>query len=191
MTLIQRGIAMIDITRGVLTADRYPGDPAPELRSELVGEYLRSTLSFCLHTGTPVDAPLHYLPGGKAVDQLDVKSLSGLCLLVEGWPSAEEFSLMKRRKIEILLLKGCFVTRKLLPELEALGIKTIGNDQLSIAPSDAEREIHEALFARGIVPLECLKLNDVSPGLYRLLALPMLIERAEAAPVRAFLCEAE
>lgn len=180
---------MIDITRGVMTAKRYPGDPAPELRSEWVEDYLLSTLSFCVHTGTHVDAPLHYLPDGQSADQLNVESLSGRCLLVEKEPNDSELTLMKRRKIEILLLKSGSVTLELLSRLQKLGLKVVGNDLLSIAPPEEEREIHEALFRRGILPLECLNLDRVSPGLYNLLALPMLIEGAEAAPVRAFLSE--
>ena len=131
MTLIQRGIAMIDITRGVLTADRYP-----ELRSEWVEDYLLSTLSFCVHTGTHVDAPLHYLPDGQSADQLNVESLSGRCLLVEKEPNDSELTLMKRRKIEILLLKSGSVTLELLSRLQKLGLKVVGNDLLSIAPPE-------------------------------------------------------
>lgn len=136
---------MIDITRGVMTAKRYPGDPAPKLRSERVEDYLLSTLSFCLHTGTHVDAPLHYLPGGQSADRLNAESLSGGCLLVEKEPNASELALMKSSKIEILLLKNGFVTSELLSGLSELGVKVVGNDLLSIAPPEDEREIHEAL----------------------------------------------
>ena len=136
-----------------------------------------------------MDAPLHYLPDGQSADQLNVESLSGRCLLVEKEPNASELALMKHRKIEILLLKSGSVTLELLSRLQELRVKVIGNDLLSIASPEEERRIHVDLFRRGILPLECLNLDRVSPGLYHLLALPMLIEGAEAAPVRAFLTE--
>lgn len=180
---------MIDITRGVMSAKVYPGDPEPMLRAENLDGYRLSTLSFCVHTGTHVDAPLHFLSDGISVDRLNAESLSGLCLLTAGKPSVSELAVAERNRIRILLLKGCFVTEDLLPELQRLGIKVVGTDLLSVASSEEERSIHEGLFKRGILPLECLDLDRVSAGIYRLFALPMLIEGAEAAPVRAFLSE--
>ncbi len=178
---------MIDITRGVLNAPLYPGDPAPELTSEQSGEYRLSSLKFCLHTGTHVDAPLHYLEDGEPAEKLDVGRMNGRCLVTDGLPDLTDLQTMAREEIGILLLKGAFITSELLSLLDSLGVTAVGNDLISIAPPEDEREIHIALFERGIVPIECLKLDEANAGIYELTALPMLIEGAEAAPVRAFL----
>ena len=40
-------------------------------------EYNLSTLKMSVHAGTHVDAPRHFLPEGKGVDQLNAEALSG------------------------------------------------------------------------------------------------------------------
>lgn len=46
-------------------------------------------------------------------------------------------------------------------------------------------DTHHALHKHGIHILENLMLDDVSPGLYELIALPLRIAGADGSPVRA------
>ena len=64
----------IDITRELLTAPVYPGDPAPQLEaiSRMAwGDICNtSVLHTCLHTGTHLDAPRHFNPDGADAEQV-------------------------------------------------------------------------------------------------------------------------
>ena len=48
-------------------------------------------------------------------------------------------------------------------------------------------DVHKALAARGIVNVENLRLDDITPGRYELLAAPVAWRDMDAAPLRALL----
>jgi arylformamidase len=70
-------------------------------------------------------------------------------------------------------------------------IKTVGIDYLSVgSPGDGTiEETHKILLGAGVVVLEALQLEDVDPGEYQLIALPLKIAGAEGCPIRAVLIE--
>src|SRR5512142_1996943 len=64
----------------------YPGDPPFVLEpvQELGRDpYSLSRVTLSTHTGTHVDAPSHFLPGGATVDQLPLEILLGKARVVE------------------------------------------------------------------------------------------------------------
>jgi len=65
----------------------YPGDPPVTLEPfKQIGKGSRSNvsrLSLGDHTGTHFDPPLHFIPGGKPVDQLDLNVLCGLARVLD------------------------------------------------------------------------------------------------------------
>ncbi|HEV3479474.1 MAG TPA: cyclase family protein [Gaiellaceae bacterium] len=66
----------------------YPGDP--EVRLERVSESpVISRLEFGVHTGTHVDAPLHFVEGGAGSEELRLDVLVGPCEVVDGAGVAE------------------------------------------------------------------------------------------------------
>src|SRR5437764_15068956 len=77
-----------DVT--VAISDRtpiYKGDPGVEVRSFKAiasGSSANvSQISFGVHTGTHVDAPNHFIDGGRRVIDLDPHKLVGPCRVVE------------------------------------------------------------------------------------------------------------
>ena len=74
-----------DISQEGVSCAVYPGDPKPEkhtLCSSASGEmYNLTAFSMCAHNGTHVDAPFHFIPGGKTVDQLDLTCFVGDCFV--------------------------------------------------------------------------------------------------------------
>jgi arylformamidase len=71
------------------------------------------------------------------------------------------------------------------------GLRLYGTDAPSVDPVDsAGMAAHRALGAAGLPILENLDLSRVEPGDYDLLALPVKLAGAEAAPVRAVLLPA-
>ena len=72
-----------DISQEVFSCAVYPGDPQPEkhtLYSTQAGDlYNLTSFAMCAHNGTHVDAPFHFLPGGKTVEDLPLDHFVGAC----------------------------------------------------------------------------------------------------------------
>jgi arylformamidase len=72
--------------------------------------------------------------------------------------------------------------------LHEAGVELVGVDTPSVDVfSSDELPAHHALLECGMTWIEGLWLENAPPGLYELVALPMLLVGAEAAPVRAIL----
>jgi arylformamidase len=100
----------------------------------------------------------------------------------------------------ILLRTGCSVSPGQFPSdwptlsvsaaewLVARGLQLWGSDAPSVDRRTSKTlPVHHALFAGGAFILETLALDAVAPGPYELLAQPLAIHGADAAPVRALL----
>lgn len=172
---------LIDITRELTAALPYPGDPAPVLGTvagrPAEGGFLVQSLFCCLHNGTHMDAPLHLLPDGADAASLPLSACLGPCEVAKGLTEAPR-----------LLLKG---KRLCLKEAEKLNCLLLGTDQNSVAIEKEEEAVHRLLLEKGIVLLENLNLEQAAIGEYLLIALPLKIQGAEAAPCRALLLTKE
>jgi arylformamidase len=160
-----------------------------------------------MHTGTHLDAPMHFEPDGISVEQIDLSVLIGPARVFH----LPDCPRIEKADLDRLDLDGCervlFRTSNgaryeqdvfcrdfvaLSPDAAAhladRGVKLVGVDYLSVEPFQNDGwATHHALLRRGVIPLEGLDLRHVEPGDYQLIALPMLIEGAEGAPVRAVL----
>lgn len=190
---------LIDITRDVTTAEVYPGDPPTVLRQvRTIGDesdYNLSELCACVHAGTHMDAPLHFIEDGPSVTQLPPDAFVGPCTVLEVKDSPITGECVNRRfpqNAERLLIKGngevTFMDSAAYEAAE-LPLRLIGTDAISIGMETCELQTHKAFLSKGIVILEGLDLSEVEPGNYFLIALPMKIGGAEGAPVRAFLAD--
>ena len=167
-----------------------------------------SRLDLGSHTGTHIDAPLHFECGGISVDDLPLDVLIGPARLVE--MSVQES--ITRPSLEAVDLTG--VTRLLFktrncrmwrespgfredyvyldePASEYLverGVRLVGVDYLSVE-SFANRSFstHHRLLQAGVVILEGLDPSSVPPGDYDLIALPLRIEGCDGSPARVLL----
>ena len=165
-----------------------------------------SFIKMDLHTGTHVDAPKHFIKGGKSIDNLEIKRFFGKCQVIEindDVISSQSFKNVEIRVDNILLktknsesLNTDF--NKNYVALNSDGarflvekkINLVGIDYLSIEIfNNRNFEAHKILLSNDIIILEGLNLKNISPGIYTLIAFPLLIENAEASPVRAVLLE--
>ena len=187
-----------DISRELLSAPVYPGDPEPKLRlTAMIGEGSDanvSQLSCCVHAGTHVDAPLHYLNGGRSAAQLAPEHFVGPCTVVSvsGLLTGSDAERLLERCSKRILLHGngtAFLTRSAAFVLADAGVLLVGTDALSIAPPQEETAPHRELLQRGIPILEGLQLDGIADGKYLLSALPLKLAGADGAPVRAVLLE--
>lgn len=163
----------------------------------------------CLHshTGTHIDAPIHFMPGGKTMDQLDLQSLIGPCKVVDCTSIREKITADDLKQCGIksgdrILFKtinsDIKPTDPFNPDfvyLDVTGaeylaikkIKTVGIDYLGIERNQPGHETHVTLFKHDITLIEGLRLADVTPGNYELHCLPLNIIGIDAAPARAIL----
>ena len=190
----------------------YAGDPPVVLQrvSSLAsgGICNLSRLDFGLHSGTHIDAPLHFIDGAPGVEATPIEALIGDAYVVDATnvrgqiDTAALRGLAIPRSCERILFKTSnsqlwesdafsrdFValTADAARELVRRGARLVGIDYLSIAPFTDPAPTHLALLEAGVVILEGLDLRRVQPGAYRLLCLPLLVEGADGAPARTLL----
>jgi arylformamidase len=170
-------------------------------------------LSMSTHNATHADAPLHYQADGASIDLLDLSIFAGRAFVVDvssAGPSItiEHLAAAKPHLdagVSRLLLKtGAWPDDTKFPQaiptiapdvpawLGAHAVRLLGLDVPSVDTIESQDlPIHHALGAAGIVILESLDLSAVPEGLYELIALPLKVAGADAAPVRAILRELE
>lgn len=190
---------LIDITRDIMTADVYPGDPETVLERlqsvENGDDCSLSALHTSVHTGTHVDAPLHYFEDGFSVDAFPPDVFIGPCVVLEVKDSPITGEYVNERfpqAAERVLIKGggeVTFMDSAAEEAAELPLRLVGTDAVSVGMPYNEIRTHKAFLRKGIAILEGLDLSAVSPGNYFLIALPMKIGGAEGAPVRAFLAD--
>ena len=194
----------------------WPGDSSVVLeryRELSKGDSSNDTRLACsVHSGTHVDAPLHFIENGAAVEQLSLDVLMGPAVVVE----LPEIDVITPDQLEAqklppntqrLLIKTKnshlwdHPDHKFNPEFVALsaasadwivdqGIRLVGIDYLSIQLyNDVEPQTHRTLLHAGIIILEGLDLRQVRPGGYDLICLPLKLADSEGAPARAVLIE--
>ncbi|MFC3387007.1 arylformamidase [Salinicoccus sesuvii] len=156
------------------------------------------------HIGTHIDAPFHFDDAGITVEQLDINRYIGEATVVEitaehtiTLEALEEFQL----KGTILLIKTKDHTERTLfpaqvPVLEKRavehiarsGIKLFGIDVASVDPIDSKTlDIHHLLHERDIMIIENTVLDEITPGYYDFIAMPLKIKGGDGSPVRAAL----
>jgi arylformamidase len=194
-----------DITRG-LSGDvvTYPGDLVPVVAGRDTGKFRISTLVLSSHSGTHIDAPSHYLPGGTTADNIPVHILIGPCRVLEvgavgviGRDDIEGRIAGTRR----LLLKTWFsqaltfdpaypaLTAGAAEYLVEEGVTCVGTDAPSIEAFDGDGSVHRTLLGAGVPILELLDLSTVPGGDYLLIAAPIKVIDCDGAPARVFLGE--
>lgn len=198
-------MTIYDISQEVFGCRVYPGDPAPErelLCSTERGELYNLTgFRMCVHNGTHVDAPFHFLKDGKTVDAIPLEAFVGKAYVAEhqGAVSGEDalniLETAKRQDPEAakrILIKGdAVVSPEAARVFAANRILLLGNESQSVGPEDAPMEVHRILLGAEVVLLEGIRLGAVSEGVYFLSAAPLNLAGADGSPCRAVLIAGE
>ena len=185
-----------DISPEVFPRGVYPGDPKPEKQTLCAisdGElYNLTAFSMCAHNGTHIDAPFHFLPGGKTVEQLPLETFVGDCFVArcqgDLTASDAEAVLEKAGDAERLLIAGpATVTAGAARVFASKRLRLLGCEGQTVGPEEAPMEVHLILLRQGIALLEGIVLDGVPEGRYFLSAAPLNLAGADGAPCRAFL----
>ena len=188
---------IIDVSKDILSAEVYPGDPEPKLKKitdvNQGAGYNLSELSMCLHNGTHIDAPLHFLDDGADISSVEPLAFVGPCVVIEVPEGIITGAIVERyfpRNTKRILIKSngkAFLHETAATVLAVMGVYLVGTDAQTIETEDSGGRTHTSLLMDGIAILEGLDLSKVEEGDYFLVAPPLKIDGAEAAPCRELL----
>jgi len=162
------------------------------------------------HTGTHVDAFSHFLSDGKTLCQMELSPFFGRALVLtiqnpeviaveELEPHINRILMADRILFKTANSKTpwysepfneqfCHLTPEAADYLIEQDVQLVGIDYLSVEGFHAKgAPTHHRLMKAGVYILEGLYLNDISPGWYDLLCLPLAIADGDGAPARAIL----
>jgi arylformamidase len=170
-----------------------------------------SSISVGSHTGTHMDAPLHFIKSGKAIDEMPLSAVIGRAHVIEIHDphaiTVEELRMHTIQAGERILFKTrnsterwaerafmkdfVYLTTDAARWLVERRVRTVGVDYLSIGGYEKNGpEVHHVLLSKEIWIIEGLDLSAVGPGQYDLICLPLKIAQGDGAPARALLREA-
>lgn len=187
---------IFDISPDIFNTPVYPGDSLPSIKiinSIKDGdEYNLSDVAMCIHTGAHIDAPFHFLEDGLTIDELSLQKVVGNCVVKSaGSPiTAKWIKDNLPCNCKRLLIKcggNEYLMDDAVAELCQRGVELVGIDSLSVASEENEGSVHRELMKNNIAILEGIDLSEINDGEYFLVAAPIKIGGAEAAPCRAFL----
>jgi arylformamidase len=190
----------------------WPGDPGVSI--ELVAAMSRgddadvTAIDMGAHTGTHMDAPSHFVPGGASFDELDPEVVVGPArVIVIDDPVAVTTAELERHDIEqgerVLFRTSnsdrcwtaddfvedfVYVSEDAAALLAERQVRLVGIDYLSVGGFHVDgAAIHRRLLGAGVWIVEGLDLRSVLPGRYDMVCLPLRLAGAEGAPARVML----
>ncbi len=194
-----------DISQKIFGCRVYPGDPKPEremLSSMDNGaEYDLTAFRMCAHNGTHVDAPRHFINGGRTVDEMSLDVFVGEAYVADhhGIVTADEAADIVKKAMDcnyeaskrILLRGDVEVSLEAARVFADSGLLLLGNESQTFGPPDAPMAVHMILLGAEVVLLEGICLADVAEGAYFLNAAPLNLNGCEGSPCRAILIDGE
>jgi len=166
-----------------------------------------TTIEMGSHTGTHIDAPYHFVEGGRRLESIPLDELVGPATVVQ----IAGVHSITRTHLESLVWDGVrrvlfktdnsdhwndgrFYESFVYLEPDAAefliqqGVRLVGIDYLSIDAYKSEKHpTHFVLLPRNVVIIEGLNLSHVAPGQYQLVALPLNLQSGDGAPARVIL----
>lgn len=190
----------------------WPGDPPISIRRVKDIEHgdtaNLSMISMGAHSGTHIDAPIHFIQQGAGVDKMPLDATVGRARVIEIRDSEsikpEELLRHHIRRGERILFKTrnssyvwrsdefvedfVFISDEAASFLAKRGVRIVGVDYLSVGSfKRGGSHVHKILLGADIWIIEGLDLSRVSPGKYELICLPLKLEQGDGAPARAIL----
>lgn len=162
-----------------------------------------SRITMGSHTGTHIDAPIHFVPGGSAAEEVPLDNLIGPARVIEikdrSAVRAEELRKHNLGRRQRVLFKTsnserCWKNSHFVKDfiaiaedaasyLASLNTLAVGIDYLSAG----SLETHRVLLGAGVVIIEGVNLTGVCQGRYEMLCLPLLMLGGDGAPARVLL----
>ena len=196
-----------DITAPVfegMTVYKNKPEKQPKFSKVTNAHVTESRIELDVHTGTHIDAPLHMINEGKTFETISLEKLVGtakvfdLTAVKDGITKADlenldiqenDFVLFKTRNsfenefnFDFIFLKEDGASY-----LAARKIRGIGIDALGVERSQPGHPTHKILFGADIIVIEGLRLKEISPDSYFMVAAPLKLVGTDASPARVLL----
>lgn len=169
-----------------------------------------SAFSLGAHSGTHVDAPMHFIRDGGSVADVPLAALVGPARVIDiadsvqaidaaelgrhDWKGAERVLFRTRSSVRRWMASPTFhrdfayIAPDAAQLLADAGVKLAGVDYISAEQFGAAAPLtHRILLGKGVPIVEGLLLEGVAPGDYDLVVLPLKVAAHEGAPARAIL----
>ena len=196
------------------TTPVYEGDASIKfdfLRDMRKGDVLTlSAYSLGAHSGTHIDAPMHFIRDGAPIDRVPLEVLMGPARVIDIPDSvqaidATELNRHDWRDVPRVIFRTrsahrgwmgsatfhrdfAYITPDAAQLLADAGVQLIGIDYLSAEQFGASAPTtHRILLGKGIPIVEGLALDAVTAGDYDIIVLPIKVAGHEGAPARALL----
>src|SRR2546430_17734009 len=208
------GEGWIDVTATLdpATTPVYAGDAPMKfdfLKDMRKGDKLAlSVYSMGAHSGTHIDAPMHFVATGVAIDQVPLEPLIGTARVIDipdsvraidagelnrhDWRGAKRVLFRTRSTLRGWMDSPefpkdfAYIAPDAAQLLAEAGVLLVGVDYISAEPFGAPApRTHPILLGHGIPIVEGLDLRTVQAGDYDLIVLPLRVAGHEAAPARA------
>jgi len=173
-------------------------------------KFTLSVYSMGAHSGTHLDAPMHFIAGGAPIDQVALEPLIGPARVIEipdsvqaidaaelnrhDWRNAKRVLFRTRSTLRGWMDSSTFhrdfayVAPDAAQLLAHAGVVLVGVDYISAEQFGAPApRTHQILLGRGIPIVEGLDLRPIQAGDYDLIVLPIKVGGHEGAPARAIL----
>jgi GntP family gluconate:H+ symporter len=171
-------------------------------------KFTLSAYSMGAHSGTHLDAPMHFIATGAPVDQVALDPLIGAARVIEipdsvqaidapelnrhDWRGAKRVLFRTRSTLRGWMDSSTFhrdfayIAPDAAQLLAEAGVVLVGVDYISAEQFGAPApRTHQILLGRGIPIVEGLDLRPVQAGDYDLIVLPLKVRGHEGAPARA------
>jgi arylformamidase len=169
-----------------------------------------SAYSLGAHSGTHVDAPMHFVRDGASIERLSLDPFIGRARVIDidetvqaitaaelgrhQWKGAERVLFRTRSSVRGWMSSSTFhrdfayIAPDAAQLLADAGVKLVGIDYISAEQFGAPAPLtHRILLGQGIPIVEGLSLGNVSAGDYDVIILPIKVAGHEGAPARAVL----
>jgi arylformamidase len=169
-----------------------------------------SAYSMGAHSGTHIDAPMHFVRDGASIEQIPLNALIGPARVIDipdavqaidaaelnrhDWRGAPRVLFRTRSALRGWMSSSTFhrdfayIAPDAAKLLADAGIQLVGIDYISAEQFGAAAPLtHRTLLGRNIPIVEGLALDRISAGDYDLIVLPIKVGGHEGAPARAVL----
>lgn len=200
---------MYDVTGSIyegMTVYKNKPEKQPKVNRVTNGYVTETRLELDVHTGTHIDAPLHMKVDGETFESISLDTLVGECKVfdltqvndgvtkadLEGFDiQKDDFILLKTKNSfeESFDFNFVYLAADGAEYLAEIGVRGIGIDALGVERSQEGHPTHKTLFANDIIIIEGLRLKDVEPKSYFMVAAPMKLVGTDASPARVLLFE--
>ncbi len=162
------------------------------------------------HSGTHVDAPMHFIKDGISIDKVPLSALIGPATVIQiadsvqaidaaelnrhEWKGAERIIFRTRSTLRGWMDSSQFhrdfayITGDAAQLLADANVKLVAVDYISAEQFAAPAPLaHRALLGKGVPIVEGIYLKDAPAGTYDLIILPLKVAGHEGSPARALL----